>query len=137
MHIKNLFVCFPHRLPWDSSTLIGFIGEICFVLISYHFYNIINGSAILLFISICLHHRAFYKMIQHSIGKLDCSVNHQNHQNRDQLFCELIHFHISAQKLEEILTNVCTNAMNLIDFTLVSVFSWIRLKFTALIQQST
>lgn len=102
-HVQINRLIFSYRLPWDNSTLIGFVAEICSILNCYHSYNIVNGSTMLLFISICLHHQAFFKMVQHSISKIDRNVHRQNY---DQLLCELIHFHTSAKKLDEMLTNV-------------------------------
>lgn len=58
---------------------------------------IANGTILLLFISMCLHHRAFYKMMKNSIDKL-------NQKSNDEIRCDekflrdLIQFHISSKE---------------------------------------
>lgn len=84
-----------YRLPWDTKTLPGYIAEICVEAIVSVYFMIASFTPIVLFISINLHHQAFYKMVQHSIGELDSSDRNQNDQ---QLLCELIRFHMSAKE---------------------------------------
>lgn len=58
-------------------------------------YLAFNGLVLFLFISICLHHRAFYKRFEHSVRKLD-----QMEQNVDIVkrnLREIIQFHNSVK----------------------------------------
>lgn len=56
---------------------------------------ITNGTILLLFIAMCLHHRAFYKMYAHSLRELD----HVDEKRNDRIvLCELIEFHGMAKR---------------------------------------
>lgn len=86
-------------LPWDQSTVIGYFGEqilinaICFV------YSVINGVLLLLFISICLHHRTFYEIIRSWIDKWNNGNGNRCDLDSRKLLCDLIRFHMSSKKL--------------------------------------
>lgn len=85
------------RLPWDQETLFGYICEIVLSLVCIEAYLLFNGALLLLFISMCLHHRTFNKMFQYSLQKLD----HDDNQRNDRLFiCKQIRFHISVKEYE-------------------------------------
>lgn len=89
-------ICWPiHcvRLPWDQTTPLGYMGEICFVILTGACF-MICGSFILLFISLCLHHRTFYTMIQHFVTEFD---DLQEKHSENEILCNLIRFHISAK----------------------------------------
>lgn len=95
------------RLPWNSSTLNGYIAEVFYVISSAGFYNTGNGCSILLFISICLNHQAFYKIIQNATDTFDVE---NNNRNKAIFLCELIKFHVSVKKLvKEILEFIFEN----------------------------
>lgn len=85
---------FVPSLPWNQDTIIGYISEICVVIASGQCYLIINGAAIVLFVSICRHHEAFYKMIKHDIQEMDSAKGDANHI----LLRRLITFHISVKE---------------------------------------
>lgn len=51
--------------------MIGYIGEITVDIDLAETYYTTNGTFLLLFISICLQHQAFYKMYQYSVSKWD------------------------------------------------------------------
>lgn len=89
MNSKSLI----HRLPWNQQTLTGYTAELCFVALFIGIYFISNGSFIILFISICLHHQTYYKIFQQST--LEFSHFNGNHK---ELLCKLVHFHISIRK---------------------------------------
>lgn len=80
-------------MPWDTRTLVGYAGEITFHLITGALYLHFNGVVMLLFIAICLHHRAFYAMFCHSLQKFDHEKNNPN-----QFLCQLIEFHILVKQ---------------------------------------
>lgn len=75
----------------------GYLAEIASSILLLFSYMIANGTILLLFISMCLHHRAFYKMMKHSIDKL-------NQKSNDEIRCDekflrdLIQFHISSKE---------------------------------------
>lgn len=45
------------------------------------------------FVSICLHHRAFYQVFVYSVNKIG-----QSETSERELLCELIHFHTSVKR---------------------------------------
>ena len=55
-----------------------------------------NGTILLLFSSVCLHHLAFYKMFEHTLHQLD---QPRNKRNDKKLLCELIRFHNTVKAL--------------------------------------
>lgn len=58
-------------------------------------YMFINGSMILLFISICQHHDAFYKMIQYSVRKLNDS---NDDKSNEEIVRDLIDLNIQVKE---------------------------------------
>lgn len=84
------------RLPWDIRTPIGYIGEVIFHIITGQMFLFCTGVVLLLFIAMCLHHKAFYQMYCHSLHKFECVVKKQNHAKN---LCELIRFHASVKGL--------------------------------------
>lgn len=83
------------RLPWDQQTSLGYFGETCYFVVVSLTYLTINGTFMLLFISMCLHDYAFYQMFQHFIRKW-----HESDANRNgaAFLCKLIRFHVSVKK---------------------------------------
>lgn len=107
-----------YSLPWDQRTLIGYVGEIIFVVFTSSNYMICNAPIILLFISICLHHQAFYKIFQHSLNKLD--LPDKNINNR-KFICDLVRFHTSVTEY----VNLKKKHLNNEKFIMMSFFfSW-------------
>lgn len=86
---------FGFSLPWDQETPLGYFGEICISMICIEAYLLDNGALVLLFISMCLHHQAFYKMFQHSLLKLNRPDKNRNDKKH---ICNLIRFHISVKE---------------------------------------
>lgn len=81
---------FVRSLPWDQNTLGGYCAEICLGLLGSECYLIATGLLILLYISMCLNHRAFYHIFKHSI----CVLNSfEQNRNDMELLGEIIHFH--------------------------------------------
>lgn len=81
-------------MPIDQTTLIGYVSEIVFCISFAGAYFIANGALLLLFVSICLHHAAFSKVVQHRIAKL--SVR-QKEQSDAELLRDLVRFHVSVK----------------------------------------
>lgn len=88
------FISFFSSLPWNTNTLIGYAGEIVFHLITGALYLHLNGVIMLLFIALCLHHRAFYQMFCQKLQKFD----EKHNSNPKQFLCELIEFHILVKE---------------------------------------
>lgn len=77
-------------LPWNQDTYIGYLAEIIISNLSAYGFFILNGTSLLLFVSLCIHHRAFSKMFKHKIN---------NSEKCDAiLLSDLIRFHISAKE---------------------------------------
>lgn len=83
------------RLPWDQQTPLGYFGETCYFVVVSLTYLTINGTFMLLFISMCLHDYAFYQMFQHFIRKWQES---DANRNGAAFLCKLIRFHVSVKK---------------------------------------
>lgn len=56
-------------------------------------YFLVNGAFLILFISICFHHRAFYKIFESTIEQLG---NTNSSYNDKLLLCQLVKFHVSV-----------------------------------------
>lgn len=89
-------ICCDFSLPWNQSTALGYVGELCHSLpIGTDFFSVI-GTFLLLFISMSQHHQAFYNMFKHTVDKLkqpDGKVRCDAKFLRD-----LIRFYISVKK---------------------------------------
>lgn len=57
-------------------------------------YLIGNGVPLILFISMCLHHQAFYKMFQYSLEQFNVSERKRNDEIND-----IIRFHVLTKRL--------------------------------------
>lgn len=85
----------PVRLPWNQETLLGYFGLICTTCTGGAIYFIFDLAILLFFISICLHHHAFYKMFQHFLHKMELIEN----SNKKKLICDQYRFHIMVKEL--------------------------------------
>ncbi|XP_055310916.1 putative odorant receptor 69a [Sitodiplosis mosellana] len=77
-------------LPWDQSTIPGYFAEIAFSILTAECYIVYNGAILLSFVSICLHHQAFYNIFYYSLRKL-------GRPNEKELLCDLVDFHNSIK----------------------------------------
>lgn len=59
-------------------------------------YFITNSILLWLFVSICLHNRAFYQMFEHTIRQLDES--NEIHKDDKKILYELIQFHVMVKE---------------------------------------
>lgn len=88
-------------LPWDQSSVVGYLGEVFHITIATKVYLIVNGVPLMLFISICTQHRAFYPIFKHSIDKWnarDKIQQIQHHRDGKKFICGLIRFHLSVKE---------------------------------------
>lgn len=76
-------------VPWDLNTRYGYICEVILDISGTETYYIANGSLLLFFISMCLHHRAFLKMFEHFLMNL----NKQDDQYKKGNLSKLIKYH--------------------------------------------
>lgn len=81
-------------LPWNQETLLGYILETVFFVVETFSYFLINGTFLILFISLCLHNRAFYQMFQHTIREWEES---NANQNDSEFLCKLINFQVTVK----------------------------------------
>lgn len=80
-------VYFP-SMPWDRSYYLGYLGEICYVLCGGVTYILSTGALLLSFISLCLHHRAFFRIFQYFINRMN-----DPNQNHGLFFTDFFKFH--------------------------------------------
>lgn len=69
--------------------MIGYFGEVFYVIALIQGYMFTNGGVLLFFVSICLIHRAFSKMFLHSLKELN---GMDNNRSCRELICKLIRF---------------------------------------------
>lgn len=85
----------PCRLPWNNQTPFGYLAEICFVLVACASYIYVNGTMLLLFISIiCLHHKVFSEEFHLHLLKLNHPDGIPNHK---AFLAKIIQFHNSTK----------------------------------------
>lgn len=93
-HLKFILLTKLLRLPWNQQTLIGYFGEICFDILTGEAF-LTSGSFILFFISLCLHHQAFFDVFENLANRL----GQPNIKQNDKLIlCKVIRFHILVKK---------------------------------------
>lgn len=92
---KFLYHPFKVVLPWDVETAIGYCGEITFHTYAGQGYIFFNGTLLLLFIAICLHHQAFYKVHQHLLNAFD---RVDERRNNEEHLRKLINFQVSIRR---------------------------------------
>lgn len=93
--ISKIRLYFLFSLPWDQQTPIGYFYKMIFDLLVGETYLTVNGALLLLFVSISMHHQAFYKMFEHSLRQLSES---NRSQNNVELLQRLINFHILVKE---------------------------------------
>lgn len=122
--IKNTTV---RSLPWNQDTFFGYVGEILYSLFGGGAFLFVNGSLLLLFISIYFHHVAFAEIFRRSLKQ-------KTDENKidNEFLCKLIQFNITVRKYTKI--HICFYKMNIfIGFeNFVGGFSTL-LKYTAFI----
>lgn len=86
---------FGHSLPWDCQNPIGYLGEIVFLTVCGGSYLHPNGAIQVFFISMCLHHYAFFEMFEYSVSELNSC--REKREYMDQL-CKIIRFYVMTKK---------------------------------------
>lgn len=85
-----------YSLPWDQMTLRGYFGEIGFSLGIVAASLTSNNMFLVLFVSICFFHRAFYEIFEHLIEKFKWQSGQD--QSGQRLIYNLIRFHVSTKE---------------------------------------
>lgn len=78
-------------LPWDQSTVAGYVKEILYSVVTGGDYILCAGVFIFFFISLCRYHCAFYEMYHDLLYRWDYKDGNANHQ---QHLAQIIHFHV-------------------------------------------
>lgn len=68
---------------------------ICYDLVTAEVYVFSGAMFIILFVSLCYHHRAFFKIFQHSLHTFDRS---DEARNDEILLFQLIRFHVTIKE---------------------------------------
>lgn len=106
-------------MPWNVETPLGYFGEIHFHIITGQSYLFIYGTNVLLFIAMCLHHRAFSQMYEHSLLKLEFVAKKPNNK---QFLCHLIDFHSTVKRFVRLVANIFPFNWNI--FYTSYIYSW-------------
>lgn len=84
---------FNCSLPWNQKTPLGYFYEIIYQMTTTQCYYSFNGIFLILYISICLHHRSFYKISQYAISRWE-----QNSKINNKMFIhEMVQFHVTIK----------------------------------------
>lgn len=97
VHLSRCFFVVNFSLPWNQHTNIGYFWEICYDLVTAEVYVFSGAMFIILFVSLCYHHRAFFKIFQHSLHTFDRS---DEARNDEILLFQLIRFHVTIKEWE-------------------------------------
>lgn len=117
-------------MPWNQSTIVGFFCDVCYVLTMGAVVCFANGLLILLFISICHHHRAFRDVFRQLMDKRT-----RNSTKNDYIFMyQLIRFqnsvkglrkpHLMTMKFTKLMNNSKKQCALPLSFTLQMVFAY-------------
>lgn len=90
LEVRNSMLNFL-SLPWNQTTFVGYFLEICFGNLAILTYMLANGAVLLLFMSMCIHHRAFFKMFKQFIYEA-------KRCDDKQFLCKLMQLNISAKE---------------------------------------
>lgn len=82
-------------LPWDQETFLGYVAEIICIVVTDEGYLLTSGAVLLLYISMCLHLRAFYEMFQHLLRERE---RPNRVENSEEFICDVIRFHNSVKR---------------------------------------
>lgn len=92
---KCNILCVAFSLPWNQQTSLGFFYELVFSLYAMGYYLFTSGVELVLFISVCLHDLAFYKMFDFIMIEFD---RDDNKPKQRQILSQLIRLHVSGKK---------------------------------------
>lgn len=117
------------RFPWNQQKLSGYVAEKCLDLLIGGTYFLALAAVLLLFTSLCLHHRTFLKMFKYVLAKIGKS----NHNGLDtETVCDLIRFHTKIKEwvFDWIWPLGLSRAGYFIYIQQITAYSWIRQTFT-------
>lgn len=80
---------------WNQTTPLGYSVETFVGVSASAFYFFFDGLFLLLFISLCFQHQAFYEIFAYSMHKMDIT---NNQQQKKLLLSELVEFHVTVKK---------------------------------------
>lgn len=84
--VENFTLFFS--VPWNQTTLIGYLGEEFTILSGGGAYMVGLGVVLLLFVSICMHHQTFCKIFEHMIDESNC--REKENRNDERFLCDLM-----------------------------------------------
>lgn len=61
-------------------------------------FMLVNGTFLLLFIAICMHHQAFLKVFQQAIAKSNEAIGAGKSECSAKILCKLVQFHLSVKR---------------------------------------
>ncbi|XP_055309884.1 odorant receptor 82a-like [Sitodiplosis mosellana] len=104
-HFEADFIFRPYKMvfPWSFQSPLGYFVEVIYDVIISEAYFIANGALILLFISLCVHHRAFLRCFKLFTCKLDLiqtngrKKSNKKPDDKKKALFELIRFHVSIK----------------------------------------
>lgn len=88
------FIC---SVPWNQSTISGYFCTMLFTTAIVVAFMVVHGLLLVLFISICIQHRAFYQIVQELIAQWNCHP--KEYHSAHEFICRVIRFHISVKRL--------------------------------------
>ena len=92
----QLVILCIYSVPWNQNTILGYFAEEFSAAYCGAMFLLLNGVILLLFISICVNHRAFHKMVEHFIEKWS-SID-SNSIEDEQFIRDLLKFHTSIKE---------------------------------------
>lgn len=88
----DFFSCIS--VPWNTSTLFGYIEETTLNLFCGGSYFFLNGAMVVLFLSMCLYNQAFLPMFQHLLVKLSPL---ESYRHNKEILAKTIRFYVSSR----------------------------------------
>lgn len=82
-------------MPWNQKTSLGYFVEICASFTVVESYMVVNGTFLVLFLSMCEQHQGFYRVAQHLLKGLD---QVHNRKTVEMLLKKLIRIHVMAEQ---------------------------------------
>ena len=83
-------------LPWDQTTLLGYFGELMVIIAILLAYFTPTNTLLILFISMCFYHRAFYEIFKHTIDQFERQTDDDKCESKS--INDLIRFRISVKE---------------------------------------
>lgn len=80
-----------NSLPWNQHTLTGYFAELFYSVVASFIFILVMAVLLLLFISVCGYHCAFYDMYHELLDRWDYSDQNANHQEH---LANVIRFHV-------------------------------------------